>query len=226
MTDTKRLALTRQYLIATALDLLDEVGLDGLTVRRLANELGVQSPALYWHIRTKQELLDGMAEAIILQGEMGPPDEGEAWEDWLRRRAHSYRAAVRSHRDGALVVSRVNRLDPSTLRTFDEELRAMTDRGFSPALALRTITTLSQYTTGFLLQEQAERPGTRSASERATALRDLLGEDSAMLAAIRTGATIIGDDAFEHGITLIIQGARHALEGADESGGEQDRGPS
>jgi TetR/AcrR family transcriptional regulator, tetracycline repressor protein len=116
-------------------------------------------------------------------------------------------------------------LDPSTLRTFDEELRAMTDRGFSPALALRTITTLSQYITGFLLQEQAERPETGSASERATALRGLLGEESAMLAAIRAGATIIGDDAFEHGLTLIIQGVRQAVAGADGDG-EQDRLPS
>lgn len=211
MAGSKRPALTRETLIATALDLLDEVGLEGLTVRRLAARLGVQSPALYWHIRNKQELLDGMAEAIILDGEMGPPRDGESWQDWLLRRARSYRASVRSHRDGALVVSRVNRLGPSTLMTFEQELRAMIDRGFPPALALRTITTVSQYTTGFLLQEQAERPEAGSASERAATLSGLLGEDSALLAAVRSGATIIEDDAFEHGIAIIIAGTARAL---------------
>jgi TetR/AcrR family tetracycline transcriptional repressor len=58
--------LSRELLIETGLRLLDEVGLDGLSVRRLAAELGVRSPALYWHIKTKQELLEGMAAAIIM----------------------------------------------------------------------------------------------------------------------------------------------------------------
>jgi TetR/AcrR family tetracycline transcriptional repressor len=211
MAETKRPALSRQTLIAAALRLLDDVGLEGLTMRRLATVLGVQSPALYWHIRTKQELLDGMAEVIILDAGMGPPRDGEPWQDWLLRRARAYRASVRSHRDGALVVASVSHLYLSTLTTFEQELRAMTDRGFSPALALRTITTLSQYTTGFLMQEQARRSDAGSAPERAAALVTLLGEDSAILAAVRSGATIIGDDAFEHGIRLIIEGTERLI---------------
>jgi len=50
--------------VLVALKLLDEVGLDGLTLRRLAAELGVQAPALYWHFANKRELLDHMAQAI------------------------------------------------------------------------------------------------------------------------------------------------------------------
>src|SRR6266498_5119399 len=73
MGGSRRPGLTRQTMIETALLLLDEVGLDGLTVRRLAAELGVQSPSLYWHIRTKQELLDGMADTIVQAAGMGPP---------------------------------------------------------------------------------------------------------------------------------------------------------
>jgi AcrR family transcriptional regulator len=210
MTGSRRPALTREVLIATALELLDEVGLEGLTVRRLAAQLGVQSPALYWHIRTKQELLDGMAEAIILAGDMGPPRDDESWQVWLLRRARSYRASVRSHRDGALVVSRADQLSPSTLVSFEQELRAMIDRGFPAELALRTITTVSQYTTGFLLQEQA-RPAAGSASARAATLGDLLGQDSALLAAVHSGVTTVDDDAFEHGIGVIIAGTERAL---------------
>src|SRR6266545_4694662 len=76
MGGSRRPGLTRQTMIETALLLLDEVGLDGLTVRRLAAELGVQSPSLYWHIRTKQELLDGMADTIVQAAGMGPPRRG------------------------------------------------------------------------------------------------------------------------------------------------------
>nr|BFE78795.1 hypothetical protein GCM10020093_013960 [Planobispora longispora] len=72
MGENRRPGLTRQIIVDAALRLLDEAGLEGLTVRRLAAELGVQSPALYWHFRTKQELLNGMAGVIVLSAGMGP----------------------------------------------------------------------------------------------------------------------------------------------------------
>ena len=81
--ERRRAGLSRQTIVQTALGLLDQVGLEGLTVRRLAAELGVQSPALYWHLRGKQELLDGMADAIIMAAGMGPPRPGESWQAWL-----------------------------------------------------------------------------------------------------------------------------------------------
>jgi TetR/AcrR family tetracycline transcriptional repressor len=157
MGKSKRVGLTRQMMIETALRLLDEVGLDGLTVRRLAAELGVQSPALYWHLRNKQELLDGMADAIVLAAGMGPPHDGESWQDWLMRRARAYRGALLAHRDGARIVSNAAGLSPATIRRFDEELTAMVGRGFTPLLALHTITALTHYINGAVLREQADR---------------------------------------------------------------------
>src|ERR1700688_4158094 len=61
--ERRTVALKRQGVVRTALRILDEVGLDGLTVRKLASELGVQAPALYWHFKNKQALLDEMATA-------------------------------------------------------------------------------------------------------------------------------------------------------------------
>ena len=55
------MAVTRDDVIHTAIQLLEEVGLDGLTLRRLATELGISAPTLYWHFRDKRELLDAMA---------------------------------------------------------------------------------------------------------------------------------------------------------------------
>ena len=213
------MAVTRELMIDTALRLLDEVGLDGLTVRRLATELGVKSPSLYWHIRTKQELLDGMADTIIQAAGMGPPREAESWQAWLTRRAHSYRKAVLAHRDGARIVATAAWLSPSTIRTFDEELSAMVRLGFTPALALNTIAAISRYVTGFVLQEQTTRP--TGGSAEATAPPDPLGAvaalleggaDATLLQAIRQAGPPLSEAAFDHGLRLLINGTEKALD--------------
>lgn len=196
--------LTRETLVDAGLRLLDEVGLDGLTVRRLAAELGVQSPALYWHIRTKQELLDEMANAIIMRAQMGPPRPDESWQDWLRRRARSYRASVLASRDGARVVAGAVRGGDS-VRHFERELAAMVERGFTPVQALRTITALSHYINGHVLQEQAV---TAAVGDR-RARPDLTGLPT-LAAALRSGSPI-GDEVFEHGLSILITGTEELL---------------
>jgi TetR/AcrR family tetracycline transcriptional repressor len=214
MGDTTRPGVTRQTMIETGLRLLDEVGLDGLTVRRLAAELGVQSPSLYWHIRTKQELLDGMADAIIQAAGMGPPRDGEAWQDWLTRRARSYRRSVLAHRDGARLVATAQWLSPATIQTFDHELTAMVNRGFTPVLALRTIAALSRYVTGFVLQEQTQRQNDPATpADQLAALAELLdgGTSATLLTAIRDGGSPLGEEAFEQGLRTLIDGTATAL---------------
>ena len=196
--------LSREVLIETGLRLLDEVGLDGLTVRRLASELGVQSPALYWHIRTKQELLDGMADAIIQGAGMGPPRAGESWPEWLRRRARGYRRSLLAHRDGARVVASARRM-PGALGEFEAELSAMVALGFTPVLALRTIMVIADYANGFVLQEQAlhtqPSPQELEMLERLPTLRE----------AFRSGGYRQPDAAFEHGLEVIVAGTQALL---------------
>lgn len=214
MSARPRPGLTRQTLIDAALRLLDEVGLEGLTVRRLAAELGVRSPALYWHVRGKQELLDGMAERIILAAGLGPPEAGEAWQDWLARRARASRRSMLTHRDGARIVADAAWIGPATIRMFNAELAAMVDRGFTPVLALRTITAVSQYVTGFVLHEQARAaPHAGRPDDAVAALVDVLDGDTAapLIAALHDGARTVGDDAFEHGLEALIDGTTVAL---------------
>ena len=196
--------LTRDVLIEAGLKLLDETGLDGLTVRRLATELGVRSPALYWHIRTKQELLDGMANAIIVRAGMGPPRPGEAWQEWLARRARSYRSSLLASRDGARVVSGAVRGGDS-VEHFEQELAAMVERGFTPLLALRTITALSHYVNGHVLQEQAVSATAADRGERPD-----LSALPTLAAALRAGSPL-GDEVFEHGLSTFIKGTEAVL---------------
>jgi TetR/AcrR family tetracycline transcriptional repressor len=213
MNERKQAGLTPRTIIEAALRLLDKVGLDGLTVRRLAAELGVQSPALYWHVRNKQELLDGMAETIQLANGMGPPRDGESWQDWLARRARERRRSLLAHRDGARIVANA-RLSPTVARRFDEELTAMVGCGFTPVLALRTIMAVAHYVDGFVLREQTERqehPEDRL--DPLVALTELLdgGASATLAVAIREGGSPFGEQAFEHGLRMLIDGTAAAI---------------
>jgi len=196
--------LSRELLIDTGLRLLDEVGLDGLSVRRLAAELGVQSPALYWHVKTKQELLEGMASAIIMAAGMGPPADGEAWTDWVRRRARAYRKSLLSHRDGARLITSARRA-PEALAGFERELEAMVALGFTPALALHTIMVIADYTNGFVLQEQALR------SQPSPQELEMLAGMPTLREAFRSGGYRQPDAAFEHGLEVIVAGTEALL---------------
>jgi TetR/AcrR family tetracycline transcriptional repressor len=209
--------LTRETIVETAVGLLNEVGLDGLTMRRLAAELGVQNPALYWHFRNKQELLDEMADAMVVGAGMGPPRDGESWQDWLLRRSRAYRESVLSYRDGARIVSRA-RLGAKTVQAFEGELAAMVERGFPPLLALRTISTLSYYASGFILQEQTTRQEyAEPPADPMAATAELLGgPDAVLLQAVRAGGGPLSEAAFEHGLRAIIAGTEAALAAAGQ----------
>jgi TetR/AcrR family tetracycline transcriptional repressor len=149
-------ALDRARVIETGLRLLDEVGLDGLTLRRLTQELGVQPAALYWHFVNKQDLLDHMA-AHINESALAPhirPRPGQNWEEWLTDRARSLRRACLSHRDGARLVAAAR---PTIDRRPSAEalLYALTTLGFTPPSALRAIRAVGHYVSGAVLQEEA-----------------------------------------------------------------------
>lgn len=215
MSEHRRTGLTRQVIIEVGLRLLDEVGLDGLTVRRLATELDVQSPALYWHLRNKQDLLDGMAEAVVVAAGMGPPRDGESWSDWLARRARAYRASLLSHRDGARLVVGARGMSPATLRAFDAELSALVHCGFTPVLALRTISAITDYVHGFVLREQADRTDpAEMRPDPVAAVAALLdgGESAAFVLAVREGGSTVGEQAFEHGLRALVLGTAGVLD--------------
>jgi TetR/AcrR family transcriptional regulator, tetracycline repressor protein len=212
--ERNRPGLTREMIIQTALRVLEDTGLDGLTVRKLAAGLGVQSPALYWHFRSKQELLDGMADAIIIAAGMSPPHEGESWQHWLTRRARAYHQSLRAHRDGARVVASARALSPATVKTFDQELDVLVNQGFAPVFALRTIAALTRYVNGFALYEQTgPHQDTPPPPGQIPALTKLLdGVTSAtLLRALRDGGSLLSEQAFEHGLRALIDGTAVAL---------------
>ena len=98
-----RRTLTRDDLVRAALGLLDDVGFDGLTMRNLAERLGVQAASLYNHIRDKQDVLTLVADAI--SGEVQRPTAGRPWREVLEDVANDYRRVLLAHRDAARILT-------------------------------------------------------------------------------------------------------------------------
>jgi TetR/AcrR family tetracycline transcriptional repressor len=130
------------------------------------------------------------------------------------RRARAYRASLLAHRDGARLVATARRLSPAAITSFNEELTAMLGFGFTPVLALRTITALSNYVTGCVLREQTGGPERADAPHGdVAALAGLpgAGASSPLVVAIREGGSPAGDEAFGFGLRALIDGAAAAL---------------
>jgi TetR/AcrR family tetracycline transcriptional repressor len=130
----KRVALTPQTVVAGALSLADSEGLEAVTIRRLANELGVTPMALYWHFRSKDELLDGMAARIL--EEVDPSVDGSAaWQEQLRMLLGSMLAVLRAHPTTAILLSTRTASSEGSLRATEVALDVLRRGGFSPAEA-------------------------------------------------------------------------------------------
>ncbi|WP_198676208.1 TetR/AcrR family transcriptional regulator C-terminal domain-containing protein [Kribbella monticola] len=145
-------------MIATAaLELLDESGVDGLTMRKVAAALDVQAPALYWHVKNKRELLDAMARALFVSAVHGleAPRRETDWQDWLVELAGRLRSALLRYRDGARVMAGTSISDESLWRVTELTLRTLEDAGFSIREAARVFPILLHYTIGFVIEEQA-----------------------------------------------------------------------
>jgi TetR/AcrR family tetracycline transcriptional repressor len=207
-------ALTQEQVVDGAVDLLARAGLEALTLRRLATELGVSAPTLYWHVRNKRQLLDLMAEALVARaGRSTSPAHGQPWWDWLAEQARLQWQVLTSHRDAALVVAG-NRPTEAALPDIEEIVASLVVVGFPPAEALRTILSIGNYVIGCAVEFQAEAAREPDPERDARLLREFReAGDLPNLQAALAGRD--GPDpgaGFEHGLGLLIAGmrARHA----------------
>jgi TetR/AcrR family tetracycline transcriptional repressor len=207
------MAINPEVIARAALRMLTEVGLDGLTMRVVATELGVRAPTLYWHVKNKQELLDAMATTMFAEATEGieAPRGGDSWEDWLAGNARRLRRTMLRYRDGARVLAGTNVTHPSVHRTIELTLRTMQDAGFSVDDAARGYPALLHYTIGFTIEEQA-RAGTDYEENPYTPerLAKTVDSDQFPLTARLSGLFFDADTdaAFETGLQVILTGLR------------------
>ena len=191
-----RQGLSKAAVVQAGLDVLNDAGIDGVTVRAVASRLGVQAPALYWHVRDKQDLLDEMATEIWrrVTAELAAPPDGQPWDQAMAEFAAITRRALLSHRDGAKVFSGTYLTDASVLQAQEAGLAQMIQQGFTLAGVIRAYSLLYSFTVGFCIEEQAAAQAAASGDDRYSLARRAERLDShAHPLAAQAGPEIFGD---------------------------------
>ncbi|MDP3735919.1 MAG: TetR/AcrR family transcriptional regulator C-terminal domain-containing protein [Hyphomonadaceae bacterium] len=183
-------SLDRATIVSTALLLLDEVGIDGLSTRRLAAELGIKSASLYWHFKDKNELLNEMSGAMFEEC-LPAPNVGGAnfdWAEWLAEGARAIRRTALTRRDGAQVMARPRPRAPVGRAAFEENVKTVMRSGLADMEARLTMQTLRRYAIGAALQEQSNKGGSAA-----------------------VGIVGTGEEGFEFGLQVFIDGLKARL---------------
>ena len=165
--------LTREQVVGAAFEVLDEHGLDGLTMRRVAARLGVQAAALYWHVSDKADLLDEMGTSMWRTASATLFHEsGEDLAQGLTRAARTLRATMLAHRDGVTVFAGRRLTDVGLIRVQERPLAALVAAGRSLEDVLDTWQIVMHFTIGWTAEEQGVRqareadPGSYDLAER------------------------------------------------------------
>jgi len=154
----KRTPLTRERVLRAAIALADERGAQELTMRKLAQELGVEAMSLYNHVANKVDLLDGMIDIVF--GEIDAPAEGGDWKAELRRRAVSTRAALNRHRWAIGEMEGRTTHGPNNLHIHNAVLGCLRAAGFSIEMSVHAMSVQDAYIYGFALQQSDMTPET------------------------------------------------------------------
>jgi len=146
----RRGPLTKERVLQVAIKLADQRGVAALTMRNLAERLGVEAMSLYHHFAGKDAILDGLVDAVFAEIEV---PSGVDWQTAMRRRAHAARAALLRHRWALGFMESRKHLGPNMLGHHDAVLGCLRRSGFSVEQAAHAFSLLDSYTYGFLLQE-------------------------------------------------------------------------
>lgn len=209
--------LDRERVLQSALDLVNDRGLDGLTMRAIAAELGVEAPSLYKHIQGKDDILDGLCELVYLQ--VSFDEHPEDWRDRLRTYSRAFRNALLSNRAVVPLIATRPVTTERSILVVEAALSQFAALGFQPESARRLLNVTVAMVIGQVLADIGSAP-----------LADLdgpgrpLGDklDDADIPLVR--ATLLGtpadrDAEFELSLDLLIAGIEQRF------GPELDLGP-
>ncbi|MDW4908122.1 TetR/AcrR family transcriptional regulator [Streptomyces sp. ADMS] len=199
--------LSTDLIVGTARALVDSEGLTALSTRRLAAELGVSGPSLYNHFRTKDQILEAVADSVSVLVDLSMFEDGRDWRTALHDWAVSYRAALRDHPNIVPVLARGPGRRPASLRLADAVYGGMVDAGWPPAQAtsigalMRYFvmgSALGSFAGGFVDDESAYDPADYPRLGQA----HLLAEQQEK----------IDERAFETGLTALLDGLAQQYE--------------
>lgn len=147
----QREPLTRARAVEAAVAVADVDGLAVVSMRRLAQELGVEAMSLYHHVANKDDILDGMVDLVF--SEIDLPPLGGPWREAMAERARSLRAAMLRHRWAISLMESRSRPGTQTLKHHDRVMGCLRTSGFSTVEAGHAFSLLDAYIYGFVMQE-------------------------------------------------------------------------
>lgn len=208
----QRAQLTRARVLSSALELVDQDGLDALTMRRLAERLDIDPMSLYSRVAGKDALLDGLAEA--LWAEVRIPRADLAWKEALRMLALELRSLARAHPHAYNLLCGRGVLPEPALRVIDSSLTTLERAGLGRTQAAEMIRTLIAYAAGYgMLELSAPAPPGESELEQIVWLTRSLpsGTPVELVEVARLMADCDMDYQFELGLDLILAGLETRL---------------
>jgi AcrR family transcriptional regulator len=188
--------LNEETVVDAALVLIAERGLDGLTMRALGEQVGVEAMSLYHWFASKDRLLDAVADRLLGRVVVPPTPSAETWRWWLIEVARSYRRVGLAHRRAFPLLATRRFLSPGATRFLQANIAAHRAAGFTVREALRLTRSIGAYINGIVLAETAATPQAQSS----------LPDD--MAAALKLPAL---DGAFEYGLACMLDGAQNRL---------------
>jgi AcrR family transcriptional regulator len=210
----RRVPLTRDRVLRTAMEVADAGGLETLTMRTLGQELGVGPMALYRHVANKDDLVDAMVDLVF--GEIGLPSSGADWKPAMRDRAVAVYEALTRHRWAIGLMESRRHPGQANLQHHDAVIGCLLDAGFDMDMAAHAYSVLDAYIYGFALTK-ATLPfdsGEEVAEVAETMLQPFPANAYPNLAAFITEHAMqpgydYGDE-FEYGLDLVLDGLERA----------------
>lgn len=149
--DETRMPMSRERVLDAAIRLADAGGIESLSMRKLAQELGVEAMTLYYHVANKDDILNGMVDIVL--GEFDLPSRGAEWKPEIRRTAISAHEVLVLHPWAASLVLTAAGISPARLRYMDSILGCFRDAGFSAEMTDHAYHAVESHIMGFTLWE-------------------------------------------------------------------------
>ena len=205
--------LSIDRVLRTAIRLADERGLESLTMRKLAEALGVEAMSLYYYVARKDDILDGIVDLVVKEMELA--SEGADWKAAIRRSAISAHEVLERHPWACGLMMSPARVRPGRMRYIDSMLGRLREAGFSADLTDRAYHALDSHIIGSTLWEVGYSFGSEGIEDFATAFVRNLSVDEYPYLTEHVGQHIakppVGETAFEFGLDLILEGLERIL---------------
>jgi AcrR family transcriptional regulator len=153
MSETSRQPLTPERVIEAAVGLADEIGVEALTIRKLADRLGVGPMTIYHHVPGKEQIIDGMVDTVFSEIDLPPTDSD--WKSAIRERYVSARQVLNRHWWAAPLMESRTSPGPASLEHHDAVLGCFRRGGLSLELTAHSYAILDSFLYGFAMQEAA-----------------------------------------------------------------------